>query len=103
MPKLISHHFKVFNYNDYYLYFNITKANLAPKNVAYMTKDMKQYWKPTLWHSDHATKLKSLNGIVGSSASIWGDSVATISDKKFIRPVTNLSKNFWFWPESRLE
>lgn len=49
-----------------------------------MTKDMKQYWKPTLWHSDHATKLKSLNGIVGSSASIWGDSVATISDKKFI-------------------
>lgn len=94
MPKLISHHFKVFNYNDYYLYFNITKANLAPKNVAYMTKDMKQYWKPTLWHSDHATKLKSLNGIVGSSASIWGDSVATISDKKVYQAGYQFIKEF---------
>ncbi|GHP13314.1 lacto-N-biosidase [Lentilactobacillus fungorum] len=94
MPKLISHHFKVFNYNDYYLYFNINRDNLKPRNVRYMVKDMKQYWKPTLWHTDHVTKLKSLHGIVGSSASIWGDSTASFSDQKIYQSSVQFIKAF---------
>lgn len=82
MPNLVEHGFKVFNYNDYYLYFNVSKANMTKQSVAYMTKDMKQYWTPALWHEDHATKVKSLKGIVGSSASIWADDAGSISDNR---------------------
>lgn len=99
MSRLISDGFKVFNYNDYYLYFNISKANMTKQSVAYMTKDMSHYWTPALWHEDHATKVKSLKGIVGSSASIWADSAGSISDhrifkasEKFITTFLDLAK-----------
>lgn len=95
MPRLIRNHFKVFNYNDYYLYFNISKDNLKAHNVSYMIKDMKQYWKPTLWHTDHVTKLKSLHGIVGSSASFWADSAGGISDNQIYSAGQKFVKEFF--------
>lgn len=94
MPNLIRHHFKVFNYNDYYLYFNISKKNLSKSNVSYMSSDMKRYWKPTLWHNDDATHLKSLKGIVGSSVSFWADSAGNVSDQQIYQAGKSFIKNF---------
>lgn len=94
MPRLIHNGFKVFNYNDYYLYFNVSKANLKPKSVAYMSKDMKQYWTPMLWHTDHQTKLKTRHGIVGSSASIWSDAAGRISDQQIYQASTTFIEDF---------
>lgn len=94
MPRLIANHFKVLNYNDYYLYFNISKQNLRPKSVTYMSSDMKRYWKPTLWHTDHATKLKSRRGIVGSSVSFWADAAGKITDHQIYRAGEKFIENF---------
>ncbi|GEP23215.1 family 20 glycosylhydrolase [Lentilactobacillus diolivorans] len=94
MPRLIANHFKVLNYNDYYLYFNITKKGISKRDVAYMSNDMKRYWKPTLWDNDSATKLKSLHGIVGSSVSFWADSAGSITDKQIYRAGNKFIETF---------
>ena len=100
MPKLIANGFQVFNYNDYYLYFNLSKANITQKNVDYMIKDMRHYWKPTLWHDDYDPTFKSTKGIVGSSASIWADSAGSFSDQQvyhagapFVKAFLTLANN----------
>ena len=86
MPELIHHGFKVFNYNDYYLYFNLSQKNIKSRNVAYMTNDMKQNWDPTIWDNDNDSSLNSLHNIVGSSVSIWADKDAhsKINDKQIL-------------------
>lgn len=101
MPKLINRGFKVFNYNDYYLYFNLSKTNMSKKNVTYMIKDMKQYWKPTLWHNDVDTKLKSKRGIVGSSVSLWADSAGSVNDQQVYAASEQFIKTFLALAESR--
>lgn len=101
MPKLINRGFKVFNYNDYYLYFNLSKTNMSKKNVTYMIKDMKQYWKPTLWYNDVDTKLKSKRGIVGSSVSLWADSAGSVNDQQVYAASEQFIKTFLALAESR--
>lgn len=94
MPQLIHHGFKVLNYNDYYLYFNVTKANLKPANVTYMSSDMKQNWDPTIWDNDAQSSLNSLHGITGSSISIWCESDKTATDKQIYQSARSFLKNF---------
>ncbi|WP_288639539.1 family 20 glycosylhydrolase [uncultured Lentilactobacillus sp.] len=101
MPKLIKHGFKVLNYNDYYLYFNLSKANISKKNVNYMISDMKQYWKPTLWHNDNDTTLKSKRGIVGSSVSLWADAAGSITDQQVYQASNKFIKTFLKLAEDR--
>ncbi|MYV17000.1 family 20 glycosylhydrolase [Furfurilactobacillus milii] len=87
MPELIHHGFKVLNYNDYYLYFNLSKKNVKSSNVTYMTSDMKQNWDPTIWDNDNDSSLNTLHNIVGSSVSIWADKDphSKINDKQVLQ------------------
>lgn len=90
MPRLIHDGFKVLNYNDYYLYFNVSPQNITTKNVKYMNSDMKQNWDPTIWDNDNDSSLNSLHNIVGSSVSIWSDQDKKITDQE----IYNSSKTF---------
>ncbi len=89
MPYLINHGFKVFNYNDYYLYFIVNKFSMQKDNIDYMSSDMKKNWNPKIWHDDNPSSLKSTKGIIGSSASIWGQPGENISQKSiYDSPIT---------------
>ncbi|GEK28639.1 family 20 glycosylhydrolase [Furfurilactobacillus siliginis] len=94
MPALIHHGFKVLNYNDYYLYVNLTSSDLKPKNIRYMSSDMRQNWDPTIWDNDAESSLNTLHGIVGSSASIWADKGLKVSDQTIYTRTKPFVKNF---------
>lgn len=67
----------------------------------YMISDMKQYWKPTLWHNDNDTTLKSKRGIVGSSVSLWADAAGSITDQQVYQANNKFIKTFLKLAEDR--
>ncbi|HAT54979.1 MAG TPA: glycosyl hydrolase family 20 [Lactobacillus sp.] len=96
MPELIRHGYRVLNYNDYYLYFNLSKKNIKQNNVSYMTSDMRKNWDPTIWDNDNDSSLNSLHNIVGSSISIWADkgTHGTLNDEQIFKASKTFIKQF---------
>lgn len=80
--QLLNHGFELLNYNAYYLYLLPSKETLKEENLDYSIASLKNNWSLAHMTLNSGIKVDSIDNVVGSSISIWGEHAGRFTDKE---------------------